>query len=58
MVDAAEYINFGMVYENENTGMVYYAGAVCANSGTRIKVGLFTDEYCSEYEGVLPLINI
>ena len=49
-VDAAEYINCEKVYENENSGLVYYAGAICTNSGSRIKVGLFTDQYCSVYD--------
>lgn len=45
--DASEYTTCGKVYENENTGKVYYAGAVCAASGTRIKIALFRDEECS-----------
>jgi len=44
--DAAEYTNCEKVYENDNTGLVYYAGPICANSGSRIKVGLFMDEEC------------
>jgi len=46
-LDAADYIECQQVYENENTGMVYYAGAICASSGSRIKIGLFYDEDCS-----------
>lgn len=50
-VDAAEYVQgCEKVYENENNGKVYYAGPICANSGTRIKVGLFTDEDCYELD--------
>jgi hypothetical protein len=45
-VDAAEYYRCEKVYQNDNTGLVYYAGAMCDKSGARIKVGLFTDEYC------------
>lgn len=48
--DASEYTRCGEVYENENTGVAYYAGAVCTNSGSRIKVGLFTDENCENYD--------
>ena len=48
--DASEYVQCAKVYENENKNIVYYAGAVCTNYGTRIKVGLFTDEYCSNYD--------
>mmetsp|Transcript_10439 Transcript_10439/g.22422 ORF Transcript_10439/g.22422 Transcript_10439/m.22422 type:complete len:429 (+) Transcript_10439:188-1474(+) len=50
-VDASEYINCQKVYENENTGKVYYAGAMCSGSGTRIKIALFADEQCSLYDG-------
>jgi hypothetical protein len=49
-VDAAEYYKCEKVYKNDNTGVVYYAGAMCDKSGTRIKVGLFTDEYCETYD--------
>jgi hypothetical protein len=49
-VDAAKYYSCEKVYKNDNTGVVYYAGAMCANSGARIKVGLFTDEYCEDYD--------
>ncbi|KAL3768756.1 hypothetical protein ACHAWU_006857 [Discostella pseudostelligera] len=48
--DASEYIQCEKVYENENKNIVYYAGAVCTNYGTRIKVGLFTDEDCINYD--------
>jgi len=49
-VDAADYLNCEKVYENENSGVAYYAGAICSNYGTRIKVGLFTDEDCSVFD--------
>lgn len=48
-VDASEYVQCAKVYENENKNIVYYAGAVCSNYGTRIKVGLFNDAYCNNY---------
>lgn len=48
--DAAEYYKCEKVYENENKNLVYYAGAMCSNSGSRIKVGLFTDESCENYD--------
>ena len=49
-VDAAEYLNCEKVYENENKGLVYYAGPICSNNGERIKVGLFIDEECTLYD--------
>ena len=48
--EASEYTQCGKVYENDNTGVIYYAGAVCAKSGSRIKVGLFTDENCENFD--------
>ena len=53
-VDAAEYYRCKKVYKNHNTGVVYYAGAMCANSGTRIKVGLFTDKSCENFFDAVP----
>ncbi|KAL9188279.1 hypothetical protein ACHAXT_006657 [Thalassiosira profunda] len=49
-VDAAEYVDCQKVYENQNTGLVYYAGAICTNGGSRIKVGLFTDQQCTQLD--------
>lgn len=59
-VDASEYTqcvrlenpnqNNGNNNGNNNNGQEerqYYAGAVCASSGTRIKIGVFYDEACS-----------
>ena len=44
--DAAKYYKCEKVDKNKNMNLVYYAGAMCSNSGSRIKVGLFTDESC------------
>jgi len=49
-VDAAEYTQCQKIYENDNSGKVYYAGAMCSSSGTRIKIGLFEDDACSIYD--------
>ena len=46
-VDAVEYTQCGKVYYNQNTGVSYYAGAMCSSSGTKIKIGLFADAKCS-----------
>eukprot|EP00956_Cyclotella_meneghiniana_P008038 scaffold10711_cov73-Cyclotella_meneghiniana.AAC.4 len=46
-VDAADYTACGKVYYNQNTGVSYYAGAMCSSSGTKIKIGLFDDNTCS-----------
>ena len=49
-VDASQYLNCEKIYENENSGKVYYAGPVCSHSGGRIKVGLFTDASCTLFD--------
>ena len=46
-VDAADYIGCVKVYENNNRGLAYWAGATCHEDGSRIKIGLFTDENCN-----------
>jgi hypothetical protein len=48
-LDAAEYIECQRLYE-DNYGNAYYAGPVCASGGTRIKIGVFTDEECTYYD--------
>lgn len=54
-VDAAEYLTCEKVYENQNNGFSYYAGPTCDKYGTRIKVGLFTDENCEYLAGDLSI---
>lgn len=54
-IDASEYVACQEIEQNDNgnnnnnngEAVVYYAGAMCASSGSRIKIGVFTDEYCS-----------
>eukprot|EP00577_Skeletonema_sp_RCC1716_P012874 CAMPEP_0113417088 /NCGR_PEP_ID=MMETSP0013_2-20120614/25466_1 /TAXON_ID=2843 ORGANISM="Skeletonema costatum, Strain 1716" /NCGR_SAMPLE_ID=MMETSP0013_2 /ASSEMBLY_ACC=CAM_ASM_000158 /LENGTH=414 /DNA_ID=CAMNT_0000304193 /DNA_START=42 /DNA_END=1286 /DNA_ORIENTATION=+ /assembly_acc=CAM_ASM_000158 len=49
-VDAADYVGCVKVYENENKGLAYWAGATCNANGSRIKIGLFTDEDCNNQD--------
>lgn len=56
-VDASEYTGCVKLGENENNGRVYYAGAMCASSGSRIKIGVFYDEYCSVYDESAEIEN-
>eukprot|EP00985_Skeletonema_marinoi_P030956 scaffold35016_cov92-Skeletonema_marinoi.AAC.1 len=48
-LDASEFIECQALENNNNNnnGVAYYAGAMCASSGSRIKIGVFTDEDCS-----------
>jgi hypothetical protein len=49
-LDASQYTGCVKLGNNNNgDGSVYYAGAMCASSGTRIKIGVFADEQCSQY---------
>jgi hypothetical protein len=46
-VDAADYVGCVKVYENQNKGVAYWAGAACNGGGSHIKIGLYTDEDCT-----------
>ena len=46
-VDATNFLECQMVYAAEDDGaQVLYAGPICASYGTKIKIGVFTDQYC------------
>ena len=46
-VDAAEFIECQMIYDPEDDDKAtLYAGPMCASSGSKIKIGVFTDENC------------
>mmetsp|Transcript_27552 Transcript_27552/g.51048 ORF Transcript_27552/g.51048 Transcript_27552/m.51048 type:complete len:413 (-) Transcript_27552:121-1359(-) len=49
-MDAAEFTECQQLDYEDNYGNVYYAGPMCASSGSRIKIGIFTDEECSNYD--------
>jgi len=50
-MDASEYTECQQLENGgDDDGAVYYAGAMCASSGTRIKIGIFLDEDCSVYD--------
>merc|ERR1719343_543566 len=47
-IDATEFLDCQMVYDPEDDGKgALYAGPMCASSGSKIKIGLFTDEECN-----------
>lgn len=47
-LDASEFIECqALENQNGNNYVQYYAGAMCASNGSRIKIGVFTDEQCS-----------
>ena len=46
-VDATEFLECQMIYDPEDDNRApLYAGPICASSGTKIKIGVFTDEDC------------
>jgi len=49
-MDASEFTECRQLDYEDNYGNRYYAGAMCASSGSRIKIGIFTDEECSNYD--------
>mmetsp|Transcript_36439 Transcript_36439/g.54413 ORF Transcript_36439/g.54413 Transcript_36439/m.54413 type:complete len:411 (-) Transcript_36439:104-1336(-) len=46
-VDAAEYVECQQMGEAGDDGSAYFVGPICAESGAEIKIGVFTDEFCS-----------
>ena len=58
-MDASEFVECQQFdIENDDDGdNQLYAGAMCASSGTRIKIGIFSDEECSNYEEGLDIEN-
>jgi hypothetical protein len=46
-VDATNFLECQMIYDPEDDGKdALYAGPICASYGTKIKIGVFTDEDC------------
>lgn len=47
-IDATEFLECQMIYDPEDDGKTgLYAGPMCASSGSKIKIGVFTDEECN-----------
>ena len=47
-IDATEFLECQMVYDPEDDGKGgLYAGPMCASNGSKIKIGLFTDNECN-----------
>ena len=47
-IDATEFLECQMVYDPADDGKgALYAGPMCASNGSKIKIGLFTDEECN-----------
>jgi hypothetical protein len=45
-VDATTFINCQQLQDNGDDGVALYAGPMCASQGSKIKIGVFTDEDC------------
>jgi len=56
-MDASEFTECQQLDDGDDDGNSFYAGAMCASSGTRIKIGIFTDEACSNYDSTLEVEN-
>jgi hypothetical protein len=47
-IDATNFLECAMIYDPEDDGKTaLYAGPMCASQGSKIKIGVFTDEYCN-----------
>lgn len=55
-VEASNFIQCQQIGEGDD-GTDYYAGAMCASNGEKIKIGVFYDEECSNYDGNLSVEN-
>lgn len=52
-IDATEFLECAMIYDPEDDGngdSALYAGPMCASDGTKIKIGVFLDEFCSIHD--------
>ena len=50
-VDATNFLECQMIYDPEDDGAAaLYAGPICASYGTKIKIGVFTDEECMQVD--------
>jgi len=46
-VDASEFLECQLLYDpDDDSKAPLYAGPVCASSGSKINIGVFTDQYC------------
>jgi hypothetical protein len=55
-IDATEFLECQMVYDPaDDTATALYAGPMCASSGTKIKIGIFTDENCQIHDDALDV---
>lgn len=47
-IDATNFLECQMIYDPEDDGKAaLYAGPMCASQGAKIKIAVFTDEYCN-----------
>jgi len=46
-IDATDFVNCQEIYQGDDDGSSLYAGAMCASNGSKIKIGVFSDEECN-----------
>jgi len=49
-VDATEFLECAQIRDENDDATALYAGPMCASSGTKIKIGVFTDEDCNQLD--------
>lgn len=47
--EASNYVGCQQIYDGDD-GAQFYAGGMCSSGGSKIKIGVFSDEYCSKLE--------
>jgi len=53
-LEASKLIQCQQIIEDDD-GSALYAGGMCSSNGEKIKIGIFTDEYCSQYRSDLEV---
>jgi hypothetical protein len=49
-MDASNYLQCTKIYENDKDGQTLYAGPICTNYGTKIEIGVYTDDECNNLD--------
>ena len=49
-VDATKFMDCELIYALEDDDIAYYAAPICTYEGDKIKIGVFSDKNCQQYE--------
>jgi len=54
-IDATEFVDCEVIQNEGDDGNGFYAGAMCASNGSKIKIGVFSDDECRVLESDLDV---